>query len=103
MATLNLFMTLTVNSIGTSLMVLKRSLPIMPEQPQATRMAAVGCESAGARVGVTAAVSESRKNAKRLFHIRLEYSFTPDSDTGSFTPDSHTGSFITRLLHIRLG
>ena len=79
MVTLNLFMTLAVNSIVTSLMVLKRSLPIMPEQPQATRMTAVVCESAGARV----------RTQKQV------------SDTGSFTPNLNIGTMYMFLIIYR--
>ena len=76
MATFNLFMTPMVNSIITSLMVSKRSLPITPEQPQATRMAAVGGESAGARV----------RTQKQV------------SDTGSFTPNLNIGTMYMFLI-----
>ena len=80
---LNLFMTLMVNSIVTSWMVLKRSLPIMPEQPQATRMQPSGVRVPVPQSGVTTPVSESRRNApptadrshptRILLHPRLGY------------------------------
>ena len=77
---LNLFMTLMVNSIVTSWM---RSLPIIPEQPQATRMQPSGVRVPVPQSGVTTPVSESRRNAPQkaalshptriLLHTRLGY------------------------------